>query len=93
MQEILGNYFLGMYLYGSLAYGGFDQDSDVDFVVVTRVELPETMFSRLQSMHARIATIDSWCATQLEGSYIPLDALKKYDPVPCLVPAYRPGIG
>jgi hypothetical protein len=81
IQAILGDQFIGMYLYGSLAYGGFDQDSDVDFVVVTRIELSESLFSRLQSMHTRIAKLDSCCATQLEGSYIPLQALRKYDPV------------
>jgi hypothetical protein len=84
VQAILGNQFIGMYLYGSLAYGGFDQDSDVDFVVVTRDELPEPLFSGLQAMHARIATLDSWCATQLEGSYIPQHALQSYDPARAL---------
>ena len=81
IQAVLGDQFIGMYLYGSLVYGGFDQDSDVDFVVATRSELPEILFSGLQSMHIRIAQLDSWCATQLEGSYIPLQALREYDPV------------
>ncbi|MGA2490848.1 MAG: aminoglycoside adenylyltransferase domain-containing protein [Anaerolineales bacterium] len=81
VQAILGTQFIGLYLYGSLAYGGFDQDSDVDFVVVTRTELPESLFSRLQAMHSRIAMLNSWCATQLEGSYVPLNALQKYDPM------------
>lgn len=81
VQKILGNHFTGMYLYGSLAYGGFDQDSDVDFIVVTKDDIPETLFSNLQVMHRRIASHDSWCATQLEGSYVPLCALQHYDPV------------
>jgi predicted nucleotidyltransferase len=81
VKNILGNQFIGMYLYGSLAYGGFDQDSDVDYVVVTRDELADELFSALQVMHERIATMDSWCATQLEGSYIPQHALQTYDPV------------
>ena len=81
IQAVLGDQFIGMYLYGSLVYGGFDQDSDVDFVVATRSELPEILFSGLQSMHIRIAQLDSWCATQLEGSYIPLQALREYDPM------------
>jgi len=84
VQAILGNQFIGMYLYGSLAYGGFDQDSDVDFVVVTADELPEALFSKLQAMHAHIATLDSWCATQLEGSFIPQHALRRYDPLRAL---------
>ena len=36
VQEALGEQFIGMYLYGSLASGDFDEkSSDVDFVVVT----------------------------------------------------------
>jgi hypothetical protein len=84
VQAILGKQFIGMYLYGSLAYGGFDQDSDVDFVVVTQDELPDALFLDLQAMHARISTLASWCATQLEGTYIPQHALRNYDPVRAL---------
>jgi len=59
VQTILGNQFISMYLYGSLADGGFDQDSDVDFVVVTKEDLPEALFSALQAMHVRVAQLDS----------------------------------
>ncbi len=54
--------------------------SDVDFVVVTETALTEVLFSALQAMHLRIARMDNWCATQLEGSYIPRQALRKFDP-------------
>ncbi|HTX92164.1 MAG TPA: aminoglycoside adenylyltransferase domain-containing protein [Anaerolineales bacterium] len=83
-RSILGGQFVGMYLYGSLAYGGFDRDSDVDFVVVTKDELTGESFASLQEMHARISQIDSWCATQLEGSYLPQIGLRQYDPVRAL---------
>ena len=81
VQAILGDQFTGMYLYGSLAYGDFDTDSDVDFIVVTREELSESLFSKLKSLHERIAKLDSWCATQLEGSYTPRQALLTFDPL------------
>jgi hypothetical protein len=84
VQSILGNHFIGMYLFGSLATGDFDQDSDVDYVVVTDDVLSNELVSALQDMHVRIATIDSWCATQLEGSYVPQGALRRYDPVRAL---------
>ena len=35
-------------------------------------------------MDTRIAKLDSWCAAQLEGSYIPLQALREYDLVDVL---------
>jgi len=56
----------------------------VDFVVVTNDDLPEALFPALQAMHVRIAMLDSWCATQLEGSYIPQNALRHYDPAHAL---------
>ena len=60
-----------MYLYGSLASGDFDRESDVDYVVVTDTEIPDETFQALDAMHQRIAAMDLWCATQLEGSYLP----------------------
>jgi len=84
VQSILGNHFIGMYLYGSLASGDFDRESDVDYIVVTDKVLSNELVSAIQAMHTRIATIDSWCATQLEGSYIPQGALQQYDPVRAL---------
>jgi hypothetical protein len=84
VQSVLGDQFIGMYLYGSLAYGGFDRDSDVDFVVITAEEIPDRLFSALDELHISIARLDSWCATQLEGSYLPLHALRQFDPVRAL---------
>jgi predicted nucleotidyltransferase len=79
VQGILGRHFIGMYLEGSLASGDFDQDSDIDFVVVTDKDISENTFSALQTMHERIATIDSVWADQLEGSYISQTALRRAD--------------
>ena len=81
VQTILGENFMGMYLYGSLANGGFDRNSDVDYIVVTKNEINDGVFSELDSMHKNISTMDSWCAIQLEGSYIPQKALQEYDPI------------
>src|SRR5574337_1049179 len=93
VQTILGNHFVGMYLDGSLASGDFDQDSDTDFVVVTDEEISGDLFSALQAMHDRIATIDSGWAIQLEGSYISRHALRRYDPAHALHPNIERGQG
>jgi hypothetical protein len=81
VQSILGDHFVGMYLYGSLASGDFDSASDVDYVVVTDGDISDKAFGALDTMHQRIAAMDVWCATQLEGSYIPGDALRQFDDV------------
>ena len=93
VQSILGSHFIGMYLDGSLTSGDFDQDSDIDFVVVTDEDISGDLFLALQAMHARIATIDSWCAIQLEGSYISRHTLRRYDPEQALHPNIERGSG
>lgn len=93
VKNVLGSHFIGMYLEGSLANGDFDQDSDIDFVVVTDDAVSENLFSELQAMHERIATIDSWCAIQLEGSYISQYALRRHDPEHALHPNIERGNG
>lgn len=93
VQTILGDHFIGMYLYGSLASGDFDQSSDVDFVVVTYDEIAGDLFAALQAMHARINTGDSPWAIQVEVSYIPQHALRRYDPTHALHPHIDRGRG
>jgi predicted nucleotidyltransferase len=80
VKEILKDQFIGMYLFGSLANGGFDKDSDIDILMVTKDEIAQETFSALYAMHEKISTIDSPWAFQLEVSYIPKAALRHYDP-------------
>ncbi len=81
VQAILGDRFVGLYLYGSLASGDFDpQRSDIDFVVVTATELPNELMPALAAMHAQLAASDLPWAKKLEGSYIPQGALRRYAP-------------
>jgi predicted nucleotidyltransferase len=81
VQQILGNQLVGMYLYGSLALGDFDrQKSDIDFVVVTDGELSDELMEVLKVMHRRLAASGSKWAYELEGSYIPQKALRRYNP-------------
>lgn len=81
VQAIVGSRFIGMYLDGSLASGDFDQDSDIDFVVVLDEEVSTDLFAELKRMHERIARMDTVWAIQLEGTYISRQALRRFDPV------------
>lgn len=84
VESILGEQFIGMYLYGSLSLGDFDpQTSDVDFLVVTKAALPDETIAALQVLHRSIATSNLPFATRLEGSYIPQTALRRHDPDHC----------
>ena len=81
VQAVLGDYFTGMYLYGSLAIGDFDANrSDIDFLVVTREKLTKNLISNLKTMHTRIYESGLEWATKLEGACIPIDAIRMYSP-------------
>ena len=89
VQAALGDYFVGMVLYGSLAGGDFDlQRSDIDFVVVTASELSNGVVAALEALHARIADSGLKWAAKLEGAYVPLSILRRHDPsgppCPCI---------
>jgi predicted nucleotidyltransferase len=92
-KEILDDQFVGMYLFGSLTTGTFDRASDVDILFVTKDGIQSELFEALKSMHARIAEMDVWCATQLEVSYIPQKALRRFDPNDKLFPRLDRGWG
>lgn len=79
VQAILGDNFVGMYLYGSLATGTFDPNSsDIDFLVATQVEVEGEAFRQLQAMHTALGQTDSKWAIQMEGAYISLPELRRY---------------
>jgi predicted nucleotidyltransferase len=80
VQKILQDQLTGMYLFGSLTNGDFDEYSDIDVLFVTDAVIAEDKFQALYEMHEMIAEIDSPWASQLEVSYIPKDALRHYDP-------------
>jgi hypothetical protein len=81
VQSVLGDRFTGLYLSGSLAAGDFDpQRSDIDFIVVISGDLPAEMLPALTSMHAGLSNTGLGMALRLEGAYVPLAALRRYDP-------------
>src|SRR5262245_61749859 len=79
-QAILGDNFIAAYLQGSFAIGDFDEDSDVDFLVAIQDKLSEADLAALQANHARLYRLESPWAQHLEGSYVPKDALRRYEP-------------
>ena len=91
VRQILGGTFTGMYLCGSLATGGFDHDSDVDVLVVTEEEVTREQFVALNALHQYILKMNIWCAIQLEVSYIPRVALRRFDPANALHPHFDRG--
>lgn len=90
VRPLLGARLVGMYVHGSLASGDFNpQRSDIDFVVVTAGELPDGLLAALAAMHAQIYASGLPWATRMEGSYIPQQAIRRYDPAHARHPALR----
>ncbi|HET9589601.1 MAG TPA: aminoglycoside adenylyltransferase domain-containing protein [Anaerolineales bacterium] len=79
VKETLGDQFVGMYLYGSLSSGDFNPEtSDIDFLVVTKDSIPESMVSALHFMHQRIWASGLKWASRLEGAYIPRKDIRRH---------------
>jgi predicted nucleotidyltransferase len=86
VKKILGDQFVGMYLYGSLSSGDFDPEtSDIDFLVVTTKNLSDEKIAELEAMHQQTWATSPKRAGELEGSYIPKDLIRRHDPngAPC----------
>jgi hypothetical protein len=78
-ENALKENFVGAYLIGSLATGDFDRDSDVDFLIVTNVELSDAELRSVQALHIEIHDLDCYPAKHLEGSYISRGLLTRPD--------------
>jgi hypothetical protein len=86
MRSILGDYFVGLYLGGSLALGDFNPDrSDLDFVASTVDELPLETIAALEAMHTRLWNTGAKWARKLDGSYVPQHVLRRWtsNDMPC----------
>lgn len=80
VRSALGEQFVGLYLYGSLAGGDFDpQTSDVDFVVVTAAALPAEAIAALERLHADLRASGLRWAGKLEGTYVSAPALRRFE--------------
>ena len=78
VSAVLRENLVGIYLMGSLASGDFDLDSDVDFLVVTNMDLTEADMKLLQDIQIKIHGIDCYPAKHLEGSYISIGDLNDW---------------
>jgi hypothetical protein len=90
VRAALGEQLVGVYLHGALAAGGFEPGrSDVDVLVVTEGKLDEERLAALEAAHARLQASGLHWVTRLEVSYIPRDAVRRYDPEHAVHPALR----
>ena len=91
VRERLGGNFVGAYLQGSFAIGDADAGSDCDFIVAIRHDLTSGEVRELDRLHEAIHRLPylPW-RHRLEGSYAPLDALRRWMPDPREPPGAAP---
>ncbi|MBK8618075.1 MAG: DUF4111 domain-containing protein [Anaerolineales bacterium] len=91
-KEILGDQFIGMYLYGSLSSGDFNPEtSDIDFLVVVTQPLAQKTISALEDMHKQTWASSLKRAGKLEGAYVHRELIRKHDPNGQACPAINEG--
>lgn len=77
MQKILGKKLVGLYLYGSLVCGDFEQDiSDIDLVAALSSNLNNEEFKKLAKMHNRLVEGNMQWNDRIEICYLSVSALK-----------------
>jgi predicted nucleotidyltransferase len=79
MQRVLDRKLVGLYLYGSLVTGDFDdQNSDIDLLAAIASDLTDSEFDALNAMHGDIVTKYPRWLDKLEIAYLTLHALKTF---------------
>jgi predicted nucleotidyltransferase len=92
-RAVLNERLLAMYVDGSLALGDFDHaSSDIDFLIVADGDITSEELAELHDTHEHIAaTTDARWSRDIEGSYLPLDVLRRYDPARIWFPRIQRG--
>ncbi len=92
MQDILGEKFFGLYLYGSLATGDFDPAvSDIDLLAVLESEIDNKEFQELQKLHQDFAKENKKWNDRIEVQYMPKSALKTFKTQESEIAVISPG--
>ena len=79
LKRTLGDKVVGFYVYGSLTAEDFDKDiSDIDLLVVTRLDIKESEFNELNKIHISTIKKNLEWDDRLEIAYISVGSLEAY---------------
>jgi predicted nucleotidyltransferase len=79
LQRVLGQKLVGLYLYGSLVTGDFDDDtSDIDLLAAVSTDLDEAAFQALDRMQGDLLAAYPRWENRLEIAYYSLHGLKTF---------------
>lgn len=92
IREILGDGLVGLYLYGSLATGDFDEGiSDFDLLAVTATDLTNDEFTRLQKLHPDFVGEHPEWEERVEIAYVSRAALQTFKTETSRIAVISPG--
>ena len=81
LKDIFAQQLKGIYLTGSLTYGGFDRSSsDIDFLVVLHNPFHGEQRRHVKNLHDQVAQKHPLWAKRIECSYITADMLQNINP-------------
>ncbi len=81
LEAIFAAQLVGLYLTGSLSYGGFHRgSSDIDLLALLQRAVTTEQRTWLIALHERIAAQHPRWATRLEISYLPIELLGSIEP-------------
>lgn len=81
ISKTLGDNLIGLYLFGSLTYDAFNQESsDVDLMAVLKEPAIYSQLELLKKVHSNIATHFPEWANRVECSYTPVSMLSSLTP-------------
>jgi len=79
IPEILGEKIVGLYVYGSLLSGGYDDGvSDVDLLAITTEDLDDEVLERLRVMHTVIEKEHPQWSNRVEVAYLSADGMRSF---------------
>lgn len=79
IQETVGNRLVGLYLYGSLITGGYDDAvSDIDLLAVTTEDIDDVTLDQLTLMHTRLEADWPRWRSRVEVAYLSASALRSF---------------
>jgi len=92
IQSVLGDRLVGLYLYGSLVAGDFDEDtSDLDLLAAMADDVSDEDLPRLALMHLEFAATHPAWRDRIEVQYLSTAGLKTFRSTPHRMAVISPG--
>ncbi len=92
IQKVLSEKLVGLYLYGSLVTGDFDNgSSDIDLIAALSSDIDDREFNHLQKMHNDFANKHKQWDDRIEVCYISVAALRTVKSHTSIVANISPG--